>query len=516
MSIPKHGFAIFFLMANLALNAQIPYFNLKFDYQNRLEFSGLNAIEDESYYLVPVGVARITSNMADSSFILKIDKSTGTIELDPVNNYSGQTSGTITLSNGKYMVEGQHFPNNSGEVNATDAFFCHYDPITGESSNFTSFGWPDRGEYPYVPIATSDGGFFTTGWTFPITGPVQHALVYRCDSNLQQQYLRRYPETNAVGSYFGDNAVELPSGDIMCVGTHRVGQGADRRDHALVFRVKPDGSLRWWKEHNSVSDTMERIIYDIKPKGDGTFIAVGYCEVGPPVGMRTSYAWAIGLNDDGEILWQKFHNPNNQSLWGDVIASPDGNFYACGGERDYITFDNQNNIQYLQYGTVSKLSPTGDLLWHRRYTVEVPNAHYDEFDYVLPTSDGGLLCIGVTFSGDSTYQDAWIIKLDDKGCLEPGCDSLSSTVLLPMGAGQPFTIAPNPSHGLFRLMAKDLSAPITNAQVLALNGQTVWQQQGGEATELLLDLTARPAGTYILTFMQGGVLYGRQLVVINY
>ena len=54
---------------------------------------------------------------------------------------------------------------------------------------------------------------------------------------------------------------------------------------------------------------------------------------------------------------------------------------------------------------------------------------------VLPTPDGGFIAVGaaygVSHNGQSYGQDAWVIKVDSMGCLEPGCDVEWDSLLLP-------------------------------------------------------------------------------------
>jgi hypothetical protein len=511
----KYTLILFIAMAWSATIAQVPYFNLQIDNQRRADGSGAGVIETADYYLLSLFSGTGGATIADSSYVVIIDKMDASYYLQPINQYKGVICGGFHFGSGKPILEGQYHEG-LNSPNEKTAFFCFYDPLTGEVGPYQSFGWPERGEYPYRPISTSDGGYFTAGWSFQEGGYLQQVMVYKCDSNLQQQYLKLLPANPPTGThvYFGGNAHELPNGDIICVGTHRKYNNLGlSRDDALTFKLNPQGNVAWWKEFPSTGDTLARVIYDIKPKPDGTFLCVGTCTVGPEIGKKTWYSWTLGLDQSGNILWQKYYAPNNRSGWQGLATTPDGNFVTVGYERDNFIFDANNEALERQYATVSKLDPEGNLLWHRRYTIEKPNKLFDIFFDVLPTSDGGLLCNGTTYLNDSTYQEAWVIKLDSLGCAEPGCDTVSGVMNLPVGRATPFTLSPNPTTGPIRIEVTD-GRPIERVTVWSQQGGMVWQG-GNEGSHCTVDLAGRPAGTYLFAVQVGGVVYVRQVVLVR-
>jgi hypothetical protein len=209
------------------------------------------------------------------------------------------------------------------------------------------------------------------------------------------------------------------------------------------------------------------------------------------------------------VLWSKSYAENERSGWVSIAPSLDGNFYVCGYERDWVL------PQSKQYGTIGKVSPMGELIWYRKYSVEPLAALYDAFYNVEATSDGGILCTGTTFGHDGSRQNAWIVKLDGNGCLspsQPGC--LSDTeepIVLPVGQNSWVTLSPNPTTGLVRIKAKD-EHRIEHLRVYDAAGRLVEERQVGHEMEVLCDLSLQKAGVYVFSVLVDGVWNVRQVV----
>ena len=138
--------------------------------------------------------------------------------------------------------------------------------------------------------------------------------------------------------------------------------------------------------------------------------------------------------------------------------TPDGNIVAVG------TYDWGFIGEPLTFGIISKVDLDGNLIWHRRHYF-AQNGDNLLFDLdLLP--NGGLLCTGYTFLieniGDPvTAKEAWLLALDEEGCLVPDCENLiySITEEEPLA----FSVYPNP-------VAQDLNIALAhnkgNAEVL--------------------------------------------------
>ncbi|MEM8583007.1 MAG: T9SS type A sorting domain-containing protein [Bacteroidota bacterium] len=126
-----------------------------------------------------------------------------------------------------------------------------------------------------------------------------------------------------------------------------------------------------------------------------------------------------------------------------------------------------------------KFSNGGDLLWRRAYS------HFDSsgtnnriYDF-KPSPDGGFIMVGETgvFGVDPDndtlgllpYQQGWIIKVDESGCLIPGCDDFVSSYEELIDAIEPDALVfPNPVdrdlYFLTNLHGTSIQAQIFNEQ----------------------------------------------------
>lgn len=210
-------------------------------------------------------------------------------------------------------------------------------------------------------------------------------------------------------------------------------------------------------------------------------------------------------------MWSTEYNLNDRCSWRALAPAQDGNYFVSGYERDNVTFGNNGETYYRQYGVISKITPEGDLLWHRRYTVEQLNKHYDIFFNVMATSDGGILCNGTTYENDTTHQNAWIVKLDSLGCLAPNCGPSVGVIELPVGKNSPVKIWPNPTSGEVTVEAWG-GQRIEALRLFDAQGREVLVKVNLPAQQVRLDLSGRSNGVYFCSALVGGVLVVRQLV----
>ncbi len=368
---------------------------------------------------------------------------------------------------------------------------------------------PDYVDIFYRPIPTSDGGFFSTGWSFRTDQTGRQSLIFfKCDSNLNQKYFKLYPP-NPTENYFAAGAVETPDKHILLVGNRR-----DQAiyDNAVICKLDAAGNVVFWKEIPHVGDTTNLYFIDIIAKGDGTYLLVGNWIFNPQVGPGYEQFWIVNIDENGNILWQKRHRFEFYAGWQTITPSLDGNFYACGVAT---TYDNNFPTGFRQYAVISKLTPNGDLLWHRKYLSSPEGKYYDQFFNVLATSDGGILCNGTTWGNDTTRQNAWIVKLDGNGCLsqsQPGC--LSDTeepIVLPVGQNSWVTLSPNPTGGMVHITAKD-EHRIEHLRVYDAAGRLVDERQVGHEREVLCDLSVQKAGVYVFSVLVDGMWNVRQVI----
>jgi len=137
--------------------------------------------------------------------------------------------------------------------------------------------------------------------------------------------------------------------------------------------------------------------YDIQETTDGGFIVAGGSDYN---------SWIIKLNNNGEMLWNKFIE--NAGRARSVQQTTDGGYIVVSGAGSYFVVklapdlgsDNAPNIQ-----------------WQKSFG----GTDNDTANSVQQTLDGGYIVVGTSNSSDGDvsvnygYQDYWVLKLDPYG-----------------------------------------------------------------------------------------------------
>ncbi|MFN0030740.1 MAG: T9SS type A sorting domain-containing protein [Flavobacteriales bacterium] len=136
----------------------------------------------------------------------------------------------------------------------------------------------------------------------------------------------------------------------------------------------------------------------------------------------------MGDYTDYDPLW---HHPSN------IVQTCDSNYVAGGtwlsapGSEEII--EGQNNPDYDEFAHIVKFERnTGDIVWERKYRfLEIYRDQHTLVD-MKATPDGGVIFCGEARDAyhiyDPPYQQGWLVKLDECGCLVPGCDTLCQYV----------------------------------------------------------------------------------------
>ncbi|MGB1040967.1 MAG: T9SS type A sorting domain-containing protein, partial [Flavobacteriales bacterium] len=168
--------------------------------------------------------------------------------------------------------------------------------------------------------------------------------------------------------------------------------------------------------------------------------------------------WLSKIGESGSILWTKNSFPiyqQNKSLKKTEIKTPffvkqmrktNDNHIAIGGISNY-------------YCNLAKYSMDGELVWYRdkinfQDTLEFRDAN-TQLKTFSQTKDQGFIFGGVYELEISPFtRHAYIMKLDQYGCVEPGChlqdqwylDSVANT-RNKSNKGSSILLYPNPTHG---------------------------------------------------------------------
>jgi hypothetical protein len=153
------------------------------------------------------------------------------------------------------------------------------------------------------------------------------------------------------------------------------------------------------------------------------------------------------LNPDHELEWEKefkddYFNSSTQTT--NLIKLSDNSGFVVTGTETY-----NPNVSWIfqSQGWLMKFNENGDTIWSRKYIYPISQKNYHRFNDIKETPDGGFILCGESLDIEDNVeipQQSWLLKLDDHGCLIPGCYTATEEV----ENGQlPFKVSiyPNPT-----------------------------------------------------------------------
>ncbi len=247
--------------------------------------------------------------------------------------------------------------------------------------------------------------------------------------------------------------------------------------------------------------------------------------------LEGSLIWQreYGEYTDYNVYWQKLTN---------IVQTCDSNYVAGG---DWYTWtptpdiDDDDESHWDAY--IVKLDrDNGEIIWERNFHyLEVPNDQHKLVD-MKATLDGGVIFCGesrdATNTSDANYeieyprQQGWLVKLDECGCLVPGCDSLCSyldcgttdTTFFPTFSNY-FIVGPNPASqfiNIFLGSLDSLSLESLNFELHDVQGRLVYSFKPTTAeTTYMLSTGNFAGGLYVLTLKQNNQVLQQNKIAIE-
>lgn len=315
-------------------------------------------------------------------------------------------------------------------------------------------------------------------------------------------------ETN--WSYFGLSVIKHEN--VLLVGGLRSNskfREVNKRVNANIWAFDTTGQMLWQWE----SPRNERYwgAWDMLPTSDdGLVVASAY---GREVVTSAGYGFleyqpcVFKLNAEREMVWQtQFRDnvPSSDHQLNRIIAVSDGSGYVVTGRSSIYFPDNDPQTENPGDigGIIAKVSPEGDSLWsriliHPGLPSFIEQGHlYD----VKETPDGGFVLAGYSNHNltDPSTQ-GWIIKVDEYGCLVPGCHLVSDTQEATVEEID-LLLSPNPTSDLLHVYVGHRRSYEEQALIIYdLRGQVVqrYPLAPGAAT-YLLEVGHLPAGQYFV------------------
>jgi hypothetical protein len=509
-SLMKTYHFLFILWPGL-LAAQSDYFWLAIDYQNIWNTSN-DVVETNHHYVIAgssgawasVDVPHLTliskKDMEVSFYVPDFFESSSLVRIRP-----GHENKTL-------IVLGWYYNGPVNDLNNADIFLLELDIETLDTVRLRTFGLPGRCESPWRMILTQDGGIAITGWSFS-TNPLimQSVLLLKVDSLWNEEYLHLYSQ-HPQRNHFGSGLLETGDGGFIIAGARRTDASmfpgsSQYKTQAVILRVDAQGQVVFWENFLPQGQEIFLGITDIMQKENGNYLGVGSKSLITTGVAEDQLFWALEFDSQGSMLWSKTYGSfPDKAQWVAINPAGDGNYLVCGYLRKNVEYSNGAYVQ-PQYGVVGKLSPEGELLWHRLHMNNPVNKNYDFFWNAIETTDGGILCVGTTWSDSLTRQDIWAVKLDQWGCHEPGCEPSTATEEAPLEEEALF-VYPNPFTDRLVFDLGALSPAVSyELSVFDATGRPVWRAlcPGGQALDWTPDERLAPGLYYYLASLNGRV-----------
>jgi len=321
----------------------------------------------------------------------------------------------------------------------------------------------------------------------------------------------------------GNSTIPLAEGKMLVGATLTNNNlvGINYISRMVILKLDSNGEIEW--EYKSPEGELLNGAQDILLTDDGGYL----------IASGKGVEYSFGNPNIWHLLWHNYIyklDENRNFEWGVEIidtvpsgftqlnklvkATDDSGYLATGSIFEY-TGNNAYNIN----GQLSKVSKEGDSLWTRYYHHVDSPADYHVFDDLEATSDGGYIMVGeaIDLSNDAEapHQRSWILKVDEYGCLVPGCE------LVPTFEPEetPFEIKlyPNPANEYLNVyfyhskLETEAKFSLTNS-----DGRIVKEFTSNlNKTTHMIPVWNLPAGIYSLTCQNGKSIVSKQLSILR-
>ena len=519
----RHLLILLFTLINVMLLAQATTFNKRMDFGQYAVV--LSAIEttDSCYYAT--GVVAHTPSADIAPIFIKYDTLGNTlfykIFYDSIGSYQTWQPTLCSYIDGNLVVSTYY----------TDSTF----KLLGGVLKYNTSGdviWQSLHDSPYYPAEdfmrpddmriTADSGYIlVTTVNNPIEAADISILKLDKDGNEEWHIIRgvtNYVEhspcvyTETDGSYVIGYMQDDLTGVQM---NYTIRSKLEKLDSA-------GNSI--WTYQSPVNEQIHGVNDLIKSKDGGWVVASawGYeYPINANSNMFLNEAYVYKLDSNRNFLWgRKFSSDSYlpREQFNKIVELEDSSLVAFGiVERQYP----QPNPTYnIIHGRIVKLSPQGDSLWNREYEYLTSGNGLEQSIYDAErTYDGGFLVCGeangITTSG-GPYQQGWLLKLDEHGCLVPGCHL--GLGILPVGAVEQIDLSlyPNPTSDYLNVhyrafkVGEELTFSVIDMQGRVL--QTYHTADVSDKTYIVpvYDLVG---GVYVLELQRDGVVLGSEMFV---
>lgn len=100
-------------------------------------------------------------------------------------------------------------------------------------------------------------------------------------------------------------------------------------------------------------------------------------------------------------------------------------------KKEFVAIGQHRTEPYVLKGFMVKFTEDGDSLWRRDYEYLTEGKREHHINDIIPAKDGGFYLCGLVSDNQDTlaspFRRGWLMKVDEHGCLIPGCEQTSAT-----------------------------------------------------------------------------------------
>lgn len=478
-------------------------------------------VTDSCYYIT--GIARDTNNCALGALFYKVD-SLGN-ELNHKIHRAGDRLGTWTAClrtdvDGKLLV--------AAEVSDTGQVSAIIIKYTSDGDTLWTRRYRDQANLQGFLrsddlVIAPDSSYILAGQTSTSYNNSFQIL------NIERDGRIRWSKTVGHGlNYTGQHSL-VTLGDGFIVGYYHSNTNLTPIDYDVFCAIKKydyNGNLLWkWQNDTSIQLMGANDLIQTKDKGwvIGTAIGKEFLRTGGTSSILARDNYIFKLDSARNWLWGTQLRAYSYSMRAKimkVIEQPDSSLMTFGITTDTFPLNDTGATIVQWHAMVAKLSSDGDSLWsHQYYYAQQWGAEHEIFD-VEQTHDGGYLIAGqALFSGMGPYQQGWLLKLDQHGCLVPGCHVDSSTIgILPISSRPQaeLKLYPNPATDYLNVLYRNrqVGNKLT-FRILDGQGRVLQTHITSDVSDMtyVFPVWELLSGWYVLEVRQDGRLVGSEVFV---
>ncbi|MCY7410654.1 MAG: T9SS type A sorting domain-containing protein [Chitinophagales bacterium] len=418
--------------------AQTP-FNKVFDYENGFEFGWSVIINPDSSYSIMAGGE---NNFFTLGILFYHIGPNGALQykkgyFNPLTDYYPGLSKTMkAIDNGGFFFAG-----------ASDYYYSiDVDVIVSKldaSGDTIYFRGIETGNIDgaYNHTITSDKGFAITGFTTPDYYTSTNLLIMKVDSNGNYLCSKSYGSDESDSGY---TIYEISGKRLIIAG---------------IKRYLSTNYATWIIETDSLGNVLKEKEWDsgalfcggtsLAPGFNSKYFLEGCLDTLINLDDYPICGFVAQLDTDFSILWKTIYNDKDYKSFYIVKQLPDSTIVSVGFQTDGLS----NNTR----GWIAKIDKNGNQLWE--HSCKFGNSTFNYFSDFEQTWDKGFIITGAT--NGPTSQDAWLVKLDSLGCLNPN-NCFTGDLTIEISDKVEFRIAPNPASNhtniIYNLFGKNVNA----------------------------------------------------------